>query len=252
MTDTLFWFNIATIQKTSTNERHYSMTTKLKRKNQQNQTYIIGGIIAAAIAVAAVAIFVSSSGLNPSAIDIDYSRIHQERTDDGGFILGNPEAPVTIVAFEDFLCPHCQDYESTLKRFIQEYVIPGKARFEYRFTPAIDPRYSVEAAQFVECAEIIKPGSFWDAHDIMFELAASERYSSTTPRKFAERTGLNYAQLLECQPEADQIKTDMTLGDSLGVSGTPTVFVRYGDGAPERLPQPPSFDQFASIIAGGQ
>ena len=59
----------------------------------------------------------------------------------------------------------------------------------------------------------------------MFELLSSERYSATTSRTFAERAGLNYAQLLDCQPTAKQVQTDHTLGNSLGVSGTPTVYV---------------------------
>jgi protein-disulfide isomerase len=224
------------------------MSVKTKRKNEKQQKWTVGAIVGVAVAIAAAVIFVSNSGFNPNNIQIDYTRIPQERTDDGGFILGDPAAPVTLIAFEDFLCPHCQDYESTLRRFIAEYVIPGKARFEYRFMPAIDPQASVYVAQLVECSEILKPESFWEAHNIMFELLSASRYSADTSRTFAERAGLNYAELLDCQPTAKQIQTDHTLGNSLGVTGTPTVFVRYGDGEPVRLPAPPTFDQFASIV----
>src|SRR5215207_4842489 len=36
--------------------------------------------------------------------------LHRERLSDGGFIIGDPDAPITIVEFADWACPHCQDY----------------------------------------------------------------------------------------------------------------------------------------------
>lgn len=227
------------------------MVQKVKNTERagSNPQLILAGIIVAAVVVAVVAIGISSSGFNPAAIKIDYSQIHQGRTADGGFILGDSNAPVTVIAFEDFICPHCQDYQPTILRFIKEYVATGKARFEYRFLPAVHPTYSVLSAQLTECSEILKPGSFWDAHDLMFELAASERFSDTTPRKFADLMGLEYGDVLQCTGTADQIRTDMQYGDNLGVTGTPTLFIQYGDGIPQRTPPQPSFEQLTALIA---
>jgi protein-disulfide isomerase len=36
-----------------------------------------------------------------------YEGIPFERLEDGGFVLGDPAAPITIVEFADFLCSHC-------------------------------------------------------------------------------------------------------------------------------------------------
>jgi len=224
------------------------MTHKIKKRDNRRTSDIIFVVTVVALVVAAAAIFISSNSYDPNTIHVDYSKIPQGRTEDGGFILGNPEAKITIIAFEDFLCPHCQEYESTISRFIQAYVATGKARFEYRFLPAIDPKLSVQVAQLVECSEILKPGSFWDAHDVMFELAEAERYNANTPRQFADRLGLNYANLLDCVPTASQIQTDMVLGKSLGVQGTPAIFVQHEGSAPQHLQQP-DFEQFAIIMA---
>ena len=115
------------------------MTVKPKNKNTDNKNMmIVGGVIVAAIVVA-IAVIIMSSQSSLGGASIDYSSIPQARQADGGFVLGNPDAPVTIVAFEDFICPHCQAYEPTIDQFISKYVATGLARFEYRFLPAVDP-----------------------------------------------------------------------------------------------------------------
>lgn len=227
------------------------MTQKPKSKNSdQQRLMIVGGVIAAAVIVA-IAVIVLSSQSSFSSASVDYSQIPQERQPDGGFVLGNPDAPLTIVAFEDFLCPHCQQYKSTVNQFIEAYVATGMARFEYRFLPAVDPTYSALSTKFVECADIIEPGSFWQAHDVMFELASTARFNNSTPKSFAERMDMSYTQLLECTTDANQVEADSRLATQLGVTGTPTVMVRYGDSAPQlsQFGQQPNFEQLGIIVA---
>ena len=69
----------------------------------------------------------------PAAAQEDYfalfADIPQSRTEDGAFVLGDPDAPVTIVEFADFMCPHCQAYQTTVNRFIEQYVATGQAKF---------------------------------------------------------------------------------------------------------------------------
>lgn len=230
------------------------MTQKPKRKNSdQQKLMIIGGVIAAAIVVA-IAFIVLSSQSTFSSTSVDYSQIPQERRADGGFVLGNPDAPLTVVAFEDFLCPHCQRYESTIHQFIEAYVATGMARFEYRFLPAVDPTYSELSAKYVECADILEPGTFWEAHDLMFELATASRFNNSTPRTFAERLDMSYTELLECTSSADQVETDTRLATQLGATGTPTVMVRFGDSTPQltQFGQQPTFEQLGIIVASAQ
>lgn len=228
------------------------MTTK--RKNSDNKNLmIIGGVVSAAIVVAIIVIVISGqSTLGTSSVD--YSKIPQGRQADGGFVLGDPNAPITIVAFEDFLCPHCQRYEPTVDAFIENYVAKGLARFEYRMLPAVDATYSPLAAKFVECAGELKEGAFWPAHDLMFELASSSRFNNSTPRTFADRIGIPYADLLECTSDADQVNVDTALANTVGASGTPTVMVRYGDELPQysQFGQQPTLEQLGLIVASAQ
>jgi len=228
------------------------MVLKDKPKNspRDQQQMIIIGVVVVAVIVSIVAIVISGSMFNPGSGSIDYTNVPMGRTDDGAFILGDPNAPVTVMAFEDFLCPHCQDYQSVINKFIQEQVIPGKARFEYRFLPAIDPTYSFLMADMTECSEILQPGSFWKAHDVMFGITSRSRFGTGTAKEFSEAMGLDYSKMLDCaNKEADQIDTDKALGDKLGVTGTPTVFLQYGDGAPQLQSPPPSYEQLAALVA---
>lgn len=196
---------------------------------QQRTLFIVLGIAIVAVVAAGGAIFISSN--RPIGPARDYSTIPQSRTEDGGFVLGSPDAPITIVAFEDFTCPHCQDYEETVHRFIDEYVVTGKARFEYRMYPIVHPTYAIYTAQIAECADELQPGSFWAAHDSIFGLASANRYEGIA-REVANQLNLSYSDLLDCARQADQFETDQRLAQRLGVGGTPAVMVRYGDETP--------------------
>lgn len=176
----------------------------------------------------------------------DYDSIHQARGADGAFILGDPAAPVTIVEFSDFLCPACQTYHETLRQLIRDYVATGQARFEYRMFPVIDAVASPLVATLVECADNLVPGSFWRAHDLMFELVR-EGFHGLTHFTFAARAGLDYEELAVCVNEqANQVVTDSELAQALGVGSTPTIMLRHGDGDLEFV-----HDQEGERVQGG-
>lgn len=227
------------------------MTYKTKVKNSDTNRHLILMVIAGLIGVVAIAaIVISATGTSLNATSIDYASIPQSRTADGAFILGDPEAPVTIVAFEDFLCPACQGYQGVIKQFIQDYVVTGQARFEYRMLPAVDPTYSTVAASLAECSDELRPGSFWDAHDTLFTLASSQRFNPNTARQFSERMGLSYSQILDCTKDARQWQVDQALATQNNVSGTPTILIRYGNGPlqPSPVGPRPAIDGFGILV----
>lgn len=229
------------------------MTQKTKNAPKRNML-ILGGVIVVAV-VGAIAFVVLSSQSSFSELTTDYSKITQARQDDGGFVLGELDAPITVVAFEDFLCGHCQRYKATTEQFIDQFVATGRARFEYRMLPVVHPGYSRLAGQLAECADTLRPGSFWNAHDALFEIASARSFSDASSRSFADMMDMSYAELLECTQEAVQIDKDILLANQYQVTGTPTVFVSYGNGPLQRtrFGQQPNFDQLAILVqeAGG-
>jgi len=188
---------------------------------------IIVGAIVAVVVVAAVVVLALS---NNQSADVDMASIPQSRAADGGFVLGDPDAPITIVEFADFACPHCQQYHGDITRFIQDFVATGLAKFEFRLFPTSGGQTTYYVGQLMQCAEEQKPGAFWDGYNKMFSYAFNGLYNNDVGRRFATDLGQNYSDLLTCASSATQVQTDVNFGSQSGVTGTPAVLVRYNDG----------------------
>lgn len=161
-----------------------------------------------------------------------YADVPQSRTADGAFVLGDTGARMRFIEFSDFLCAFCQNYEPIVAQFIQEYVVSGVAQFEYRMFPVVDPVLSPLSAAVAECAHTLSPGSFWLAHDLLFDIAADVGFTQESTARVAEQLELDHARLLDCASEARQYQTDQRYGLDLGVQGTPSLFVQYDNAAP--------------------
>ena len=93
-----------------------------------------------------------------------------------GRLLGNPDAPVRLVAFEDFSCSHCRDFSSDTKPLIQEeYVTDGRVSIEFRHM-AILGADSERAAAASECAA--DQNLFWPYHDVLFARQGGQGWAS--------------------------------------------------------------------------
>ena len=151
------------------------------------------------------------------------------RRADGGFVLGDPSAPVTLVTFEDFLCPYCQSYQSTVQIFIEQYVRAGKAQFEYRFYPLVNPQFSTSTAKIAECVAVQDLGKFWDGHDLLYEFASTGNLNDMAGN-IAKLLDLDGVALEDCLDRSIQFLIDTQLGQASAVSGTPAVRARDENG----------------------
>ncbi len=188
----------------------------------------------------AIIVMISLSAVLALAQDsVDpYVDAPKSRAEDGGFILGDPAAGVKLIEFSDFLCGSCQNYEPIISGFIRDYVMTGQAQFEYRIFPVIDPVLSVQSASLVECADTLRPGSFWLAHDLMFDMAIQEGFTAESADQFAASLDLDADALAGCAANAGQHIQDAAYGFGLGVTGTPSLFVQYGDSEPTPIALP--------------
>lgn len=154
-----------------------------------------------------------------------------DRLEDGGFVLGLPTAPITVVAFEDYACPHCQTYEDTIQRIIETYVMTGQARFEYRFFLTVDARTGGRISKLAACVGELAEDQFWAGHRFLYQRARDGRlYDDDTARLLAAETGLDYRSLSRCLLRVRQVAIDSELAWSIGAPGTPSVALRYPDG----------------------
>ncbi|MCY3834023.1 MAG: thioredoxin domain-containing protein [Chloroflexi bacterium] len=184
--------------------------------------------------VLSIGLFICISAIYVGAQDNAdiYADIPKSRLADGGFLLGSADANVKLIEFSDFLCTSCQNYEPIIKRFISDYVLTGRAQYEYRIFPVIDPVLSVRSASLVECADALEPGLFWRACDLMFDLVSTRGFTDETVADYAQTLGLESQALSDCAANASQHAIDAAYGLSLGADATPSLFVQYGEAAP--------------------
>jgi len=179
-----------------------------------------------------------------------YADVPMSRTLQDSFVLGNPDAPVKIIEFSDFLCTSCQNYKPIIDHFIQEYVLTGQAQFSYRIFPAVDLELSVLSAGLVECTDFLSAGLFWHAHDLMFDIVSRQGFTEASITEFSNRLALDESALRECAARATQYRFDVAFATELGVRGTPSLFVQYGNREPVAiaLPLPEQYDVIVNAI----
>lgn len=161
---------------------------------------------------------------------------------DQGFPSKGPEdAPVTIVEFSDFECPYCHRVNPTLDQVVERY--GDRVRVVFRQFPLSSIHSNAQkAAEASLCAE--EQGQFWQMHDVMF--GDQRNLGVPALKEKAASIDLDQEKFDECLDSgryADAVAADVQEGASLGVTGTPAIFIngRFLSGA-----QP--FEEFSSII----
>ena len=159
----------------------------------------------------------------PSIIDVTF---------DNQPMIGDPDAPITIVEFSDFQCPFCSKFhEQTLPSIMENYVDTGKVNFVYRDLPLGFHPNANPASIAAECAN--EQGKFWEYHDVLFQNQAqwqglgTDDFSSTA-KQFASDMGLESASFETClssSETATKVSQDSRDAASYGATGTPTFFI---------------------------
>ena len=143
------------------------------------------------------------------------------------------------------------DFISAIKRFIEDYVFTGQARFEFRMLPI--SQQSGFVFSLVECVAEVEdnPNAFWAGHDAMFRLTSTSG-ANFEGSDFASAVGVSYGDLLDCADEATQYQTDQALAGQYNdqITGTPAVAWRLNNG-PIRLDvinRQPSYEDLAALV----
>lgn len=157
----------------------------------------------------------------------------------GAPTLGNPDAPVAIVVFDDFECPYCARAAPLLKQVQASY--PEQSKLVFKNFPLNMHKHAREAALAGLAAQ--RQGKFWPLHDQIF--ANYNQLSSEKIRQLAEQVGLDMAKFAEDMKDPElqkRITTDQQEGRRIGVRGTPAIYVNG------RVLQQRSLDGFKKLI----
>ncbi len=202
---------------------------KIKRQKQMQSVgimilgvlIIVGGIVIASFAKPSV---------SASKIEANYEMAN-------GNGLGDPNAPVVLEVYSNFLCSHCLNFALEKEAMlIDEYVTTGKVYFVYRPFNSTPLDEAGVAAQAAYCAG--DENKFWEMHDIIFS-NYNTGYTNKRLASMADKIGLNVSQFNECLTSGkyeSQIESDFQKGVDAGISGTPSftingVFKIEGDQA---------------------
>ncbi|MFN2187509.1 MAG: Na+/H+ antiporter NhaA, partial [Candidatus Promineifilaceae bacterium] len=156
--------------------------------------------------------------------------ILQVSVNENDHIQGPDNAPVTLVEYGDYECPHCRQVYTNIRE-LQERM--GKRlRYVYRHLPV--SKIHAQATLAAEAAEAAgAQGKFWEMHDM---LSGHEELDRSRVVDYAKELDLDMEQFLHDIDEhvyVEKVREDFEGGIRSGVNGTPTFFVngeRY-DGA---------------------
>ena len=137
--------------------------------------------------------------------------------------LGPEEAPITLLEYGDYQCPHC-GHAYPIVKAVQEK-LGNRLRFVFRNFPLREMHPMAEAA--AESAEYAgSQGRFWEMHDLLFENQG--RLSESLLLELVQQLRLDARDLQKSLREHSylgRVQKEFASGVRSGVNGTPTFFI---------------------------
>jgi len=172
--------------------------------------------------------------------------------ENGSPILGDPNAPVTLIEFGDYQCHFCNvHFHNTEHRLLEEFIKTGKVKMIFKDFTIIGPD-SVDAAHGTHCAN--DQGKFWKYHDILYNNWTGENNgwaSSDNLLRFAQEIELDIDQWSDCMIDekySQIISNSNKDARELGITGTPAFFVIGPDNNITRIFGAQPYESFEKIF----
>lgn len=152
-------------------------------------------------------------------------------------VIGQPNAPVTLVEYASLSCPHCAHfYHEEIPTLEKDYVEKGMLKILFRHFPLNAP--ALKGAVAVECApEAQRRALLGHLFETQNEWAYSENYLQAAAKE-AAGFGVTQEMFDKCSGDVDLenriLQTRQVAEDKLQVASTPSLFVngQRFDGAP--------------------
>ncbi len=146
-------------------------------------------------------------------------------------VVGSPDAKVVVQLWEDFLCPSCQSFATTVKpQILEKYVKSGQVRLEYHYFPLQqhEPGATMTALG-AECAA--DQGMFWPFHDRVFQMTKVDQQGAAQFDDlvgYAKGMGMDEGQFRSClssQEHSDTVAASLAQAQQLNLQFTPSIIV---------------------------
>ena len=150
------------------------------------------------------------------------------------------EPEVTVVEFSDFLCPYCSKMVPVMDQLLKSY--PGHVRLIVKDFP-LEFHQGSELAHEA-CFAAKAQGKYWEMYHLLF--AHQQQLTRSYLSGYAKQLDLDMAKFenaLDTHRYQAEIRESVAEGKALGVTGTPTFFVKG-----RRLEGTQSFDAFQEQV----
>jgi protein-disulfide isomerase len=202
-------------------EKENEKSEKIEWRKKMLLRGVAGLVLVGLVAVSIGPIMSMISG----GATIDYDKLNLSEQP----MLGSEDASVTVVEFGDYLCPHCQDFETQIKESteFQQLIENGEVRYHYLNYNVIPNSRGVSIA--AECVYQQNESEYWEYHSAIFNTNIGE-YSTSSLVNLAKMNteNLDYNELEACienRETQEKVNQDNIAGDKIGITGTPAIYV---------------------------
>lgn len=137
-------------------------------------------------------------------------------------LVGNKNAPKTIIAFEDIGCGRCQEQMELFDELLEKY--PGKIKIILKTLDVTRfPVSSAEAHKYLFCAAEQNKFPVFQK-----ELLTGKQFDKISLSNASFGSNLDQDALTNCldsQKTADYVEKNNQLAQSLGIEAVPTIFI---------------------------
>ncbi|WP_422010516.1 DsbA family protein [Reyranella sp.] len=195
----------------------------------RNILIVAGGVVAVA-AIAGAVYFgtrAPASGPPPVAAASAPSKAGLETVQPGDHVLGDANAPITVIEYASLTCSHCAHFHTqVLPEIKKKWIDTGKVKLVYRDFPL--DQVAAKAAQIAECAGNDK---YFGVLDIIFRgqpqwaTAADPLAELAKPLRIAGMGENEIKACLASDAMSNAVIKDYQGGEAMGVNSTPTLFI---------------------------
>lgn len=176
-----------------------------------SKTYLIAGALAVAVLGGAMWISRDAAPLPPSltaAAEAQEATVSSEVATVPDMILGKLDAPVEVIEYASFTCPHCQHFHETVfDELKKNYIETGKVKFVYR--EVYFDKFGLWAGMVARCGG---PKKYFPISDMIYD-TQKEWIGDGEPgaiadnlRKIGLKAGLTKEALDACLNDNDKAK----------------------------------------------
>ncbi|MGH9512687.1 MAG: thioredoxin domain-containing protein [Terriglobales bacterium] len=144
-----------------------------------------------------------------------------------GVARGPARAPVTIVEFGDLQCPHCKEAQPEIERLLSE---EKDTKLIFQNFPLQSHDWAEKGADYADCVGHSSNAAFWkfiqSVYDAQSDITAAN--ADDKLKALADAAGVDGTKIAACAAEtatAGRVERSVELGNSLDVTGTPTLFI---------------------------